>query len=83
MLSDLSPDEGRQQVRLVAKRLTRLGVKPDVILTSPYARAVQTAAIIAKILGLEGQLRSSPPCSQVSTSPSCRLLSALAPASQP
>ena len=53
-------NEGRKQVRLVAKKLTRLGVKPDVILTSPYARAVQTAAITAKVLGLEGQVAVEP-----------------------
>ena len=52
--------EGRKQVRLVAKRLTRLGVKPDVILTSPYARAVQTAAITGNVLGLEGQVAVEP-----------------------
>ncbi len=52
--------EGRKQVRFVAKRLSRLGVKPDVILTSPYARAVQTAAITAKVLGLEDQVAVEP-----------------------
>ncbi len=52
--------EGRKQVRLVAKRLTHLGVKPDVILTSPYARAVQTAAITAKVLGLEDGVAVEP-----------------------
>ncbi len=52
--------EGRRQVRLVALRLIRLGVKPDVILTSPYARAVQTAAITGKVLGLEDQVSVEP-----------------------
>ena len=52
--------EGRKQVRLVAKRLGHLGVKPDLILTSPYARALQTAAITGKVLGLEDQVAVEP-----------------------
>jgi phosphohistidine phosphatase len=39
-------------MREIAKGLSRLGVEPDLLLTSPLARAVQTAEIIASALGL-------------------------------
>lgn len=38
--------------------LARLGLKPDVILTSPLERALQTAGIVASGLGLEDRLRT-------------------------
>ena len=38
--------------------LARLGVKPDLILTSPVERALQTAGILASGLGLEDRLRT-------------------------
>lgn len=38
--------------------LARLGVKPDLILTSPVERALQTAGIMASGLGLEDRLRT-------------------------
>jgi phosphohistidine phosphatase len=38
--------------------LARLGLKPDLILTSPLERATQTAGIVASGLGLEDRLRT-------------------------
>lgn len=38
--------------------LARLGVRPDLILTSPLERATQTAGIVASGLGLEDRLRT-------------------------
>ncbi len=43
-------DKGREKVDKVAHVLKRLGVKPDVVLSSPYLRARQTAEILAKAL---------------------------------
>lgn len=40
--------EGQDKTRQVAKGLARLGVVPDVFLSSPYVRALQTAEIFAK-----------------------------------
>ena len=45
--------EGAERTRAVARGLRALGVKPDTILTSPYLRAVQTAAITARGLGCD------------------------------
>lgn len=42
--------EGRHQVERVAEALADLGVCPDTIITSPYARAAQTAEIAAAAL---------------------------------
>jgi phosphohistidine phosphatase len=47
-------------MRAQAKRLAALGVKPDLILHSPLARARQTAEIIAKALDREHHLRLEP-----------------------
>ena len=40
-------DTGRKKMKKITKGLERLGVKPDVILTSPYVRARDTAKILA------------------------------------
>ncbi len=57
---DAPPDPDRQltrpgaeRTREVARGLRSLGVSPGVILTSPYLRAVQTAAIAATGLGFD------------------------------
>jgi phosphohistidine phosphatase len=42
--------EGAEKVHRIGEGLRRLGVKPDWILTSPLARALQTADILATIL---------------------------------
>jgi phosphohistidine phosphatase len=44
-------DDGRAQLNLIAQAMQRLTIKPDVILTSPLVRAMQTAEIIAPALG--------------------------------
>jgi len=44
--------EGRTKTRLVADGLKRLGLKFDLILTSPLARARETAEIVAEQFGL-------------------------------
>ena len=40
-------DEGRKKMKKITKGLERSGFKPDVILTSPYVRARDTAKILA------------------------------------
>lgn len=44
--------EGRSRMREVVKGLVKLGVEFDLILTSPLARAVETAEIVATAAGL-------------------------------
>ncbi len=43
--------EGQEKASVTAARLLQLGVKPEVIITSPLLRAEQTAAILAQTLG--------------------------------
>ncbi len=43
--------EGIQKTRAAALGLRKLGAEPDVIITSPYVRAAQTAEIFAEALG--------------------------------
>ena len=45
--------EGLKKMKAEAKTLARLGVQFDAILSSPYTRAVQTADIVAGLLGQE------------------------------
>ncbi|MEP7365097.1 MAG: histidine phosphatase family protein, partial [Acidobacteriota bacterium] len=52
---DLTP-EGRKKMREIMRLARTAGVQPDVILTSPYARALQTAEIAADILEFSGEL---------------------------
>jgi phosphohistidine phosphatase len=42
--------KGMEKARLVLKGLLELGAKPDVILSSPLVRALQTAEIAAKVM---------------------------------
>ena len=51
----LTPD-GITEIEAEAEVLDRLGVRPDVIWTSPLLRARQTAEIVARRLGLEKRL---------------------------
>jgi len=44
--------DGRNRMREVVKGLVKLGVELDLIITSPLARAVETAEIIATSVGL-------------------------------
>jgi phosphohistidine phosphatase len=52
--------KGRRRVREIARGLRRLGVRPEVILTSPLRRARQTAELVAGELGLAGRLEETP-----------------------
>ena len=47
---------GRTRFRRVASSLKKQGVEPDIILTSPLIRAVQTADILAETLRFNGDL---------------------------
>ncbi len=51
---------GRSRFRRVAKRLKKLGIAPDIILTSPLIRAVQTADILAEVLSHTGSVIVTP-----------------------
>jgi phosphohistidine phosphatase len=42
--------EGRGELEQIARGLRRLGVKPDIILSSPLIRARQTAELVAPVL---------------------------------
>lgn len=48
-------EHGRQRSREAAETLTALGVRLDLILTSPLVRAEQTARIVGAVLGVEVQ----------------------------
>lgn len=45
-------DEGRNRMRETARGLRKLGVEVDLLMTSPFARAVETADIIAAAIGV-------------------------------
>jgi len=47
---------GEEELRREAEALRALGLAPDVIVTSPLARARRTAEIVADGLGLRGRL---------------------------
>jgi len=44
-------DAGREKLHAVLERARAAGVKPSIILTSPYKRAAQTAHMAAHVLG--------------------------------
>lgn len=48
--------EGRRKAAEVVKLAREAGVKPSLILSSPYARAVQTAEVAAEGLGYEERI---------------------------
>jgi phosphohistidine phosphatase len=48
--------QGRDRMREVARGLRKLAVKPELILTSPFARATETAEIVADTLGVDKQM---------------------------
>ena len=47
---------GRKRFRRIAASLRKSGIEPDVILTSPLIRAVQTAEILAQRFKFKGEL---------------------------
>jgi phosphohistidine phosphatase len=51
-LRPLTPD-GRARTRAAAKGLRRIVEPPDAVATSPFARAVQTADLVARAFGVE------------------------------
>jgi phosphohistidine phosphatase SixA len=51
---------GRRRFRQVAAALKKLEIDPDLILTSPKARALQTAEILAEALAFSGEVQVSP-----------------------
>lgn len=49
-------DDGKEKTAVVAKLAARSGVKPSLILSSPYTRAVETARIAARELRYENEI---------------------------
>jgi phosphohistidine phosphatase len=43
-------EKGRDKMKKIASALNDLGIEPDLIVSSPYVRASQTASILAKVL---------------------------------
>jgi len=52
-------EKGRDKMKTIASVLKELDVKPDLIVSSPYARAQQTAEILAKVLKYKPELTFS------------------------
>ena len=53
--------QGRDRMREVARGLRKLGVRPELVLTSPLARAQETAEIVADTLGVDRQMLVATP----------------------
>ena len=51
---------GRTRFRRVAETLKKCGIDPDIIVTSPLVRAVQTADVLAETLRFSGELTILP-----------------------
>src|SRR4029077_4611476 len=49
-------EDGRDRLRRVLKRARSADLDPGVILSSPYRRAVETAAVAAEVLGYKGEV---------------------------
>ena len=49
-------DEGRDKLRRVLKRARTADLDPSLILSSPYRRAVETAAVAAEVLAYQGEI---------------------------
>ena len=52
-------EQGRDKMKDIASALKELDVKPDLIVSSPYIRAQQTAEILAKVLKYKQELTFS------------------------
>lgn len=52
-------DKGRDKINKIARALKTLDVKPDLILSSPFVRAEQTATILAKEFACKKRLKFS------------------------
>lgn len=51
-------DHGREMARVLARLLRGQGVSPDLLVSSPLPRAVQTAELLASGLGFSGSVES-------------------------
>ena len=49
-------DDGRDKLRRVLRRARTADLDPGVILSSPYRRALETAAVAAEVLGYKGEI---------------------------
>ncbi len=49
-------DKGRKKMRQIAKALYNLGVELDLILSSPYVRACETAEILADVFKMKKEI---------------------------
>ena len=49
-------DKGRKKMRQIAKALRHLGVEFDLILSSPYVRACETAEILAEVFKMKDKI---------------------------
>lgn len=52
-------DKGRKKMRSIAKGLRALGVEFDLILSSPYVRAAETAEILADVFKMKKEVQFS------------------------
>jgi phosphohistidine phosphatase len=52
-------EKGREKMHRIADALKELGVQPDLIVSSPYVRASQTAVVLAKELKYKEELAYS------------------------
>jgi len=52
--------EGRDKLRRVLKRARTADLDPSPILSSPYRRALETAAVAAEVLGYKAQIVRTP-----------------------
>jgi phosphohistidine phosphatase len=52
-------EKGREKMRKIASALKELGVQPDLVLSSPFVRASQTAEILAKIMKYKKEIAYS------------------------
>ncbi len=59
--------EGRRKLRGVLQAAAKAGVKPTLMLSSPYKRAMQSAEIAKRTLGFEGEILTSKTLTPAST----------------
>jgi phosphohistidine phosphatase len=52
-------DKGKKKMRSIAKGLRALGVEFDLILSSPYVRAVETAEVLADVFKMKKEVQFS------------------------
>jgi phosphohistidine phosphatase len=50
---------GRNHCKIIADKLRELKVSPDIIISSPLVRAVQTAEIFASVLGYKNEIKTA------------------------